>query len=103
MAGHLFFFKQKTAYEMNVGGRNDLALAVLRGRYYEFVSTMRAGGGHLLAFRSPCCETQTQTLAPEDNNVWDTTCTCPWCGQLYAKIVSHDEVKAFVPAAGMAS
>lgn len=103
MAGQYHNRSESAATRVKAGSANELGLSVLRGRYYEYVSTMRAGGGHLLSFNSPCCRTQTQTLAPEDDNVWKTTCTCPWCGRGYAKIVSHDEVKVCMIAAGVVS
>lgn len=99
MAGH-YHNRSEAGAAANAAGsdvRSGAGLQVLRDRYYEYISTMRAGGGHLREFTAPCCQTLTQTLAPEDSDVWNTTCSCPWCGELYVKIVSHEDVKAFTP------
>lgn len=99
MAGNYHSRSGSAVYGIPAKGGRGGGLAVLRERYQEFIDIMTTGGGHLLTFSSPCCHTATKTLAPEDGNIWDSFATCPWCGALYAKIVTHDKVDAFTPPA----
>lgn len=101
MAGNHHTRSSTAVYGMAAKASRAGGLSVLRERYQEFIEIMSAGGGHLLAFHSPCCNTLTKTLAPEDGDVWDSTSTCPWCGRLYNKVVTRDAVDAFNPPANL--
>lgn len=74
-------------------------LVALRERYCEYMAQLQAGDCHLLTFNCPECGQETRTLAPEKETCWDSTCTCPWCGVLYVKLVQHNKVEVFRSAA----
>lgn len=62
-------------------------------QHLKYMAAVRAHGGRILTYSPPCCGTETETTAPEDDDVWDSLTTCPHCGTLGMKIVSRDTVE----------
>jgi hypothetical protein len=62
--------------------------------HLAYMARVRAHGGRILAYRPPCCNTETETKAPvDDDDVWDSLTTCPHCGALGMKIVTRNTVE----------
>ena len=71
-----------------------LNLAKMRKDFNAFMAKARADGRHILTYKLPCGCGDIETLAPTfKSHVWDSLTTCPHCGALHFKVVTHDKVR----------
>lgn len=76
---------------------NMLNLADLQHRHADYIARVKATGGRILKYKPPCGCTHIETEAPKDGQVWDSLCTCLYCGDLHMKVVSRKRASAYRP------
>lgn len=70
-------------------------LAKLLKAHGKYMAKVRASGGTVVAYQTPCCKKELESQVPKDDATWDTLSTCPYCGELYMKITSRNGVATY--------
>lgn len=64
----------------------------------RYIKNAKAGGFHIKAFTTPCCQEELEAVVPEvPEVVWDTLTMCPYCGALFLKLATNEKVEALIP------
>lgn len=66
-------------------------------RHRAFMKQYR---GHRRQLKTPCCGKRLTVPAPRDPaEQWDSLATCPYCAELFMKVVNHKAAVGRVPGA----
>ncbi|AXA83682.1 hypothetical protein DCD74_02340 [Lysobacter oculi] len=80
---------------------NKAQLKRMKVEFEAYMKKAKANGSHVLTYTRPCGCGQIETLAPKAfGHVWDSLTTCPDCGALYFKVITHDRVLVRSEAGG---
>lgn len=65
-------------------------------KHEEYIARVRAKGAKILSYDcpNPECGKAVEVIVPENKRAgtWDTSCTCPHCGDLQFKIATYAKV-----------
>lgn len=71
-----------------------LGRASLQYRHADYIAKVKATGGRILKYKPPCGCPHIETEAPKDGQVWNSVCTCLYCGDPHMKVARRDRISA---------
>ena len=70
-------------------------MTTLMQRHENYIAAIKANGGKCVVYQTPCCGKSLESLAAPDGENWDSLVTCPFCGDLFAKLTNGADITAF--------
>ncbi|HEE9956656.1 TPA: hypothetical protein R8G59_004170 [Citrobacter freundii] len=61
-------------------------------RYLNWVIYLETQSVPLALYKCPACECQVKTMMPGDGEQWDAFTSCPFCGSVYFKVISGNNI-----------
>lgn len=62
----------------------------LHNEYMKYMRRWKKCGKPIHVLETPCCVEKLEVPAPSSAQQWDSLVECPFCGQMFMKIVTQD-------------